>query len=114
MVDKAVKDDFEKVRFDLMPVKPLFDVGDVFTYGARKYGVRNWEKGMVWSRPYATALRHIFAWWNGELYDRETGLHHLAHAICELMFLLEFDETHPEKDDRPERDVTIETLERRV
>jgi hypothetical protein len=56
----------------------------------------------------------LFAWWNGELYDRETGYNHLAHAICELMFLLEFDETHPEKDDRPERDVTIEPLERRV
>jgi hypothetical protein len=25
----------------------------------------------------------------------------LAHALCEIMFLLEFSYTHPEMDDRP-------------
>ena len=63
------------------------------------------KKAWLESLHYPT--RHLFAWWNGELYDRETGYNHLAHAICELMFLLEFDETHPEKDDRPERNVEV-------
>lgn len=99
--DKAMKYDGEKVRLDLLPVAPLLGVGKVLTFGAQKYGARNWEKGLDWSRCYGAALRHLFAWWNGETFDNETQLNHLDHAICELMFLREFAETHPELDDRP-------------
>ena len=98
--DDAIKNDSAKVRLDLLPVRPILDVGQVLTFGAVKYKPRNWEKGFSWSRPYAAALRHLFAWWAGETYDKETGLNHLAHALCEIMFLLEFAYTHPELDDR--------------
>ena len=98
---QATKADSEKVRLELLPVRPLLDVGKVLTFGAKKYSERNWEKGLAWSRPYAAALRHLFAWWSGETYDKETGLTHLAHALCEIMFLLEFSYTHVEMDDRP-------------
>lgn len=111
--DKAMKYDGEKVRLDLLPVAPLLGVGRVLTFGAQKYGARNWEKGFDWSRCYAAALRHLFAWWSGETPDDETGLNHLDHAICELMFLREFAETHPELDDRPNssfRNVEAKTL----
>ncbi|MDY9920882.1 MAG: dATP/dGTP diphosphohydrolase domain-containing protein [Synergistota bacterium] len=97
----AIKADAEKVRLDLLPVKPLLDVGKVLTYGANKYSPRNWERGFVWSRPYAAALRHLFAWFSGQTHDPETGFNHLAHAMCEIMFLMEFSYTHPEMDDRP-------------
>ena len=42
-----------------MPVKPLFDVvGDVLTYGAKKYGKPLGKRQILaWSRPYAAALR---------------------------------------------------------
>ena len=100
--DNAIKNDASKVRLDLLPVRPILDVGQVLTFGAVKYQPRNWEKGFSWSRPYAAALRHLFAWWAGETYDKETGLNHLAHALCEIMFLLEFSYTHPELDDRPQ------------
>lgn len=98
--EQAIKADSEKVRLELLPVRPLLDVGKVLTFGAKKYEARNWEKGFSWSRPYAAALRHLFAWWAGETYDKETGLNHLAHALCEIMFLLEFSYTHVEMDDR--------------
>lgn len=70
----AIKADAEKVRLDLLPVKPLLDVGKVLTYGANKYSPRNWERGFVWSRPYAAALRHLFAWFSGQTYIRKQGL----------------------------------------
>jgi hypothetical protein len=35
--------------------------------------------------------RHIWAWKEGEQNDPETGRHHLAHAMCCLMFLYEHD-----------------------
>lgn len=98
---EAMKYDGEKVRLDLLPVEPIIDIGKVLTYGARKYSERNWEKGLAWSRCYAAALRHLFAWQNSETNDPETGLNHLAHAACEILFLLEFSKTHPELDDRP-------------
>ena len=98
--DNAIKNDASKVRLDLLPVRPILDVGQVLTFGAVKYQPRNWEKGFAWSRPYAAALRHLFAWWAGETYDKETGLNHLSHALCEIMFLLEFSYTHVEMDDR--------------
>lgn len=100
--DKAgMKFDGEKVRLDLLPITPLIGIGKVLTYGAKKYAERNWEKGLKWSRCYAAALRHLFAWWSGETNDPETGLNHLDHALCEIMFLREFAETHQELDDRP-------------
>lgn len=99
----AMKFDGEKVRLDLIPVTPLLAIGKILTYGAKKYAARNWEKGLAWSRCYAAALRHLFAWWSGETNDPETGLNHLDHALCEIMFLREFTETHTELDDRPKQ-----------
>jgi hypothetical protein len=64
-------------------------------------GQRNWEPGMAWSRCYASALRHLFAWWRGEDKDPQTGLSHLAHCACNILFLLEYQELKRGTDDRP-------------
>jgi hypothetical protein len=32
------------------------------------------------------------SWVSGEMADEDTGLHHLAHAICCLMFIVWLDE----------------------
>lgn len=99
------KDDSDKLRLDLLPIPVLEEVSKVLTLGAKKYGDRNWESGISFSRVYAASLRHLFAWWNKEARDKESNLSHLAHAICCLMFLL-FYELFPNKyskfDDRPE------------
>ena len=57
-------------------------------------------------RPLAAAMRHIMAFNDGEDKDPESGLSHLAHAACCIMFLLEFEKTHPELDDRYKVDVS--------
>jgi len=72
----------------------------VMTYGADKYGTQNWRAGLEWSRVYAAVQRHLLAWNDGETYDPETKLNHLAHAGCGIMFLLEYAKTHEELDDR--------------
>ena len=64
-------------------------------------GARNWEKGMDWSRLYAAALRHLTAWWRGNDIDHESGLPHLAHALCCINFLLAYELRGMGRDDRP-------------
>lgn len=52
-------------------------------------GAGNWRKvENARTRYYDAAMRHIHSWWLGEQIDAESGQHHLAHAICCLVFLL--------------------------
>lgn len=39
----------------------------------------------------AAAMRHLAAWRDGEQLDEESGLPHLAHALCCIVFLRELD-----------------------
>jgi hypothetical protein len=66
------------------------EVAKVLAFGAEKYAPRNWEKGIKYSRLYASALRHAHAYLSGEYRDPETGLSHLAHFACCLMFLASY------------------------
>lgn len=96
----GVKNDKEKADYSLLSSIAIHKISEVMTYGKVKYSAHNWRGGIVWSRVLAAALRHIFAYLRGEDKDSETGLSHLAHASCCLMFLLEYEETHRELDDR--------------
>ena len=89
---EGMKFDKEKPRWELLPMASITEVVDVLTYGARKYDDDNWRQVPDRRRRYyAAALRHIVAWWSGELKDPESGYHHLAHAMCCLIFLMEGD-----------------------
>lgn len=98
---KGVKYDQEKTRLDLISPIAIEELGKVLTFGARKYSARNWEHGISWTRCIGALLRHTFAYLRGETKDPETGLSHMAHALCEAMFLVHFESTKPEFDDRP-------------
>lgn len=100
-MSEGVKHDQEKPKMELIAPSAIFALANVLTFGAKKYAARNWEKGMVWTRPIAAILRHTFAYLGGETHDPETGLSHMAHVMCEAMFLIEYEKTHPELDDRP-------------
>lgn len=39
-------------------------------------------------RYFAAAMRHLTQWQSGKILDEESGQHHLAHAACNLLFLL--------------------------
>ena len=82
------KHDSGKTRWDLMPWGPVAEVADVLAHGARKYAPDNWRKvPRARDRYFAAAMRHLEAWRSGELRDPESGLPHLAHAICSLIFI---------------------------
>lgn len=100
---EGVKYDEGKTPYDLMAPEWLEGTGRVLMFGANKYGVRNWEKGMSWGRPFAALMRHMWAWWCGEAKDPETGMSHLWHASCCIMFLIAYEERAVGKDNRPIR-----------
>ena len=82
------KYDEGKLRYSLLPPKVIEDVLTVLEIGAKKYDIDNWKYVPNFSeRYYNAALRHIQAWYYGEGADKETGISHLSHAICCLMFL---------------------------
>lgn len=99
----AVKHDTEKPRLDLLSSDALVGIAMVLSYGAKKYSAHNWRKGFDWSRNVGAAMRHISAFNGGEDIDPESGLPHVDMALCELMFLSEFQKTNTGNDDRYKR-----------
>lgn len=87
---KGLKYDINKPRLSLLPPQSLWGIVDVLEYGANKYRVDNWKHvDNARERYFNACMRHIYAWFNGYELDDESGLPHLAHAICCLIFLLE-------------------------
>jgi mannose/cellobiose epimerase-like protein (N-acyl-D-glucosamine 2-epimerase family) len=102
------KADAGKARVDLIPGHVIEWIGWVLQYGRHKYGDdeaarRNWR--LVDSRRlYGSVIRHLMAWEQGVLDDEESGLPHLAHAICTLMQLCD------KELERGERDQVMATI----
>lgn len=68
----------------------LNQVAKVLTFGAKKYRRDTWRTLVDAETRYEDALdRHINAWKRGEDVDSESGLGHLEHAVCNLLFLIE-------------------------
>jgi len=70
--------------------------------GACKYGRYNYRIAGVRASIYHDALwRHIAAWWNGEDFDPESGIPHLASALSCIAIILDADVLGMLTDDRP-------------
>ena len=85
----GIKHDTGKLRWDLLPMSAIEKIVAVLSFGAAKYGANNWQALDDFESRYFAALeRHLVAWRRGERIDSESGLPHLAHAGCCLVFLL--------------------------
>lgn len=98
----AKKFDAGKPRMDLIPPIVLRLMADVLEFGTRKYGANNWASGdgLPWSKLYAALQRHLNDWWEGHALDPETNKPALAHALCQLVFLLASEQYGLGTDDR--------------
>lgn len=86
--DGGMKNDKDKADWSIF--KPLFKIAEgvvrILMYGEKKYKRNNWQKVSI-DRNFAALMRHITKWVDGEELDSESGLHHLDHALCDLMFI---------------------------
>ena len=100
MKEEGVRFNEGKRRLDLVPTSFVNGVADVLGFGATKYEDNNWKKGMKWSSVIASLKRHLAAFESGEDFDKESGLFHLDHVSCNVLFLKEYYKIAPQFDDR--------------
>ena len=80
----------------------LLEVGVAMLEGARKYGRHNWRAASVRASVYYDAsFRHLFAWWEGEDLDTDSGISHITKTIAGLMVLRDAMIQDKFIDDRP-------------
>ena len=95
-------------RYDLIPIHPLNLLAELYGKGAEKYAAHNFRKGYEWSKSYASAMRHMTAFWNGEDIDPEMAIPHVICAAFHMFALAEFMKFHPDFDDRFVRELREE------
>lgn len=111
--NKKMKSDKTPQKFDtgkpmVHLVRPEFILGIAkgLTYGFKKYGEKRGDinflrdKGHSYTKIYDSLQRHLLAWVGGESIDPESGIHHLALAGANLMFLFTYEHSNKGVDDR--------------
>jgi hypothetical protein len=100
---EGLKYDEGKLHWELLPMDCVEDVVKILTFGSKKYGPNNWQEvDNANDRYYAALMRHLTANRKGEVLDEESGLSHLAHAMCNVVFLLWL-EKHKDGKDKESR-----------
>ena len=86
------KHDDGKLLMYLVDPQFIEGVAKVLTLGATKYSPDNWKRCTEpFQRYYSALQRHLVAYAKGDSADLESGLSHLYHAACCLMFLAHFE-----------------------
>ena len=92
MNDQTAKADAGKVRPTLVPVAGIRAVAKVREYGVQKYADPLNYRRVEIERFRDAAYRHWLAYLEDpESVDEESGLPHLWHCTCNLMFLCEME-----------------------
>ena len=99
-MEAGTKYDKEKPMMFLLDPSFLEGLAEVLTFGSKKYNSHNWRGGIAYSRLISAAYRHLGAINRGEDIDPESGLPHVYHLACNVMFLSWMMENKPELDDR--------------
>ena len=85
----GMKFDGGKRDFTLLPWAGVEEIVKVLEFGAQKYDRDNWKHVEDAQHRYTkAAFRHLVAYNNREINDPESGLPHLAHVGCCILFLL--------------------------
>lgn len=98
--DLATRHNEGKLKWSLVDFKSLEPMVRVLEFGAEKYEVDNWKKGLKVTEVCESLLRHVHALMRGDNEDNESGLPHVGHILVNAMFLSYMIDNKPELDDR--------------
>lgn len=91
-----------KVPLHLVPPSAKHFLAEALGDGARKYGPYNWRDSKISISTYKAAMeRHMDAFWDGEDYAADSGVHHVAHAMACCALILDAMSIDMLVDDRP-------------
>jgi len=88
-MEPGLKDNTNKFKIGNVSLPALEQTSDAFEYGAGKYGRNNWRKPLKQMDILNAILRHVFKYINESDNDKESGIHHLAHASSNIHILLQ-------------------------
>lgn len=97
----------KKPDLSVVPPVGILHLATAMMNGADKYGPFNWREQNISTRPYyAAALRHLFAYLDGEQFSADTvaagkPVHHLAHVMACCAILLDAESCDQLNDNRP-------------
>lgn len=91
-----------KPPLSTLPSGPLYEAAAALLEGGLKYGRHNYRvMGVRASIYFDAAMGHLWAWWEGEDLDDDSGIHHISKAIAGLMVLRDAQLEDNCDDDRP-------------
>ncbi len=92
-MEKGLKYDEGKQRWDLLDWGIVKGIVKVLTYGATKYKPNSWQTiENAKERYFAALMRHLIAYREGERVDPESGISHLNHCATNISFLKYFED----------------------
>lgn len=78
------------LRSGQITVQAMTDYANVRLFGAGKYDRNNWKLGIPFTFCVDAALRHLFSYVHGQIFDLESKFCHLGHVLCDLEHMLFF------------------------
>lgn len=99
-MERATRHNEGKLKWSLVHFDSFHPMVRVLEFGAEKYSIDNWKKGLYTKEICESMLRHIFAYLNGEDIDGDSKLSHVGHIQANAMFLGYMDMNMPEFDNR--------------
>jgi hypothetical protein len=100
MKEQGLRYNTGKARYDLLEPYAIEQLVKVFTRGAEKYAPHNWLKGLPWMEVVASLERHLAAFKQGEDFDKETELLHMAHVAWNALAIVSYYKHAPQYDNR--------------
>jgi len=92
VLEKGLRFNQGKRKWSYVNFKSLEPMVEVLEFGAKKYAPFNWQKGLKKDEILESMLRHVVAMIDGETVDKESGISHIGHVMCNAMFYSYFEQ----------------------
>lgn len=89
-----------KPKYSLLHLPSLEGCVKVLEFGEKKYARDDWKAGFPVTELCDSLVRHLASFLDGEDLDKESGLEHIGHMQCNLMFLAHTIKHHKNLDNR--------------